>query len=254
MDAGAQGAPADADAQTTVEEHATLPCGYARDSVSDAEILPILLAELALPALHPEGPGPCLVQGFVIRDGDATILVDTGVGEGSALIERLYAPKRRPLEHALAEAGVAIGDVSAVVCSHLHFDHCGGNRLFPGVPIWVQAAELAASREPHYTVPEWVDERGLRYERARGERALSARVRLVPTAGHTPGHQSVAVATPEGLALIVAQAAYSAREFESAAHGHAGDSGEALTHLHALHPRRAYFSHDDTIWTSEAET
>jgi len=34
-------------------------------------------------------------------------------------------------------------DVACVINTHLHYDHCGGNRLFPGVPIHVQARELA---------------------------------------------------------------------------------------------------------------
>src|SRR5206468_2305953 len=37
-------------------------------------------------------------------------------------------------------------DVACVVNTHLHYDHCGGNRLFPGVPIHVQARELADAR------------------------------------------------------------------------------------------------------------
>src|SRR5262249_17835218 len=37
-------------------------------------------------------------------------------------------------------------DVACVINPHLDFDHCGGNRLFPGVPIHVQARELADAR------------------------------------------------------------------------------------------------------------
>ena len=33
-------------------------------------------------------------------------------------------------------------DVACVINTHLHFDHCGGNRLFSGVPIHVQATWL----------------------------------------------------------------------------------------------------------------
>ena len=38
-------------------------------------------------------------------------------------------------------------DVSLVVNTHLHFDHCGGNRLFAGLPIHVQRVEREAARE-----------------------------------------------------------------------------------------------------------
>jgi len=49
-------------------------------------------------------------------------------------------------------------DVVVVINTHLHFDHCGGNRLFPGVPIHVQARELADARaRDDYTNREWVE-------------------------------------------------------------------------------------------------
>ena len=42
-----------------------------------------------------------------------------------------------------------------VINTHLDFDHCGGNRLFPGVPIHVQARELADARSlDDYTIRE----------------------------------------------------------------------------------------------------
>ena len=80
------------------------------------------------------------------------------------LIEKLYRPRRVPLDEVLVSRGAELGDVVAVVNSHLHFDHCGGNRLFPGVPIHVQRAEYEATRTPHYTVREWVDFPGACYE------------------------------------------------------------------------------------------
>jgi N-acyl homoserine lactone hydrolase len=56
-----------------------------------------------------------------------------------------------------------VSRVAVVVNTHLHFDHCGGNRLFPGLPIHVQRRELAAARtEDDYTVREWVDFPGAR--------------------------------------------------------------------------------------------
>ncbi len=52
-------------------------------------------------------------------------------------------------------------DIARVINTHLHFDHCGGNRLFPGVPTHVQARELADARSlDDYTIREWVDFEG----------------------------------------------------------------------------------------------
>ena len=57
-----------------------------------------------------------------------------------------------------------------VVNTHLHFDHCGGNRLFAGLPIHVQARELEDARtQDDYTIREWVDFPGATYAEHDGE-------------------------------------------------------------------------------------
>jgi N-acyl homoserine lactone hydrolase len=137
------------------------------------EIVPLHQAGLELPPQHPEGPGVCDVFAFLVRDGDAAFLVDTGVGEGSAVIDALYKPRRSQLLEALAAQGVAPGGLAGIACSHLHFDHCGNNRLFPGLPIFVQRAEVEAARAAHYTVPDWVDFEGSNYQVVEGRRRLS---------------------------------------------------------------------------------
>jgi glyoxylase-like metal-dependent hydrolase (beta-lactamase superfamily II) len=223
-------------------------------------ITQLVLAELELPTDHPEGRGHCTVFGFLVRDHDFTILVDTGVGAESELIDRRYHPTRYDLAGALQAAGVEPGKIDAIVNSHLHFDHCGSNRLFAGTPIFVQAAEFEASRSPYYTRRECVDFAGAKYELVRGEHALSPHVTLVPSPGHTPGHQSVLVGFASGPQLIVAQAAYTAREFEASRHGSAPVPqgtwnepayGESLRRLHRLAATRAYFSHDASVWQQE---
>ena len=92
-----------------------------------------------------------------------TLLFDTGIGAANERTEAHYRPHRRDLSEALAAAGVTPAEISLVVNCHLHFDHCGGNHLLPGRPIFAQAAELAAARTPGYTVPELVDFPGADY-------------------------------------------------------------------------------------------
>jgi glyoxylase-like metal-dependent hydrolase (beta-lactamase superfamily II) len=223
----------------------------------EAEIIPIRLAELELPATHPDGPGPCEVFAFLVRDGDTSFLIDTGVGEGSAVIEALYKPRRSRLLEALARHGIEPSSLSGIVNSHLHFDHCGNNGLFPGIPIFVQHAEYEAASAARYTVPSWLHFEGADYRIVRGHHGLSPHTELIPTPGHTPGHQSVLVETRSGPQLVVAQAAYTASEFglfgtPLAVARHDAWSSEAyaesLGQLHALRPVRAFFSHDSTPW------
>jgi hypothetical protein len=72
-------------------------------------------------------------------------------------------------------------DVACVINTHLDFDHCGGNRLFPGVPIHVQARELADARSlDPYTIREWVDFDGATYVEHKGDVELLRACREAP--------------------------------------------------------------------------
>jgi len=238
---------------------------------SGVGIWPIKLADLELPDFHPAAPGSDTVYGFLVRDGEACVLVDTGVGEGSDLIDRLYAPKRVAIPDALARVGASVEDLTAVVNSHLHFDHCGGNALFRDVPIFVQQAELEAAEAPRYTVRDWIDFERASYVALNGDHAISEHLKLVHTPGHTPGHQSLVVDRGGRIEIVVAQAAYRAEEFgrfgEQVGRAPAEDPDATLrgfvdsnatsssaTYLASLHalwqhsPTRAYFSHDATVW------
>ncbi|MCG8590217.1 MAG: N-acyl homoserine lactonase family protein, partial [Proteobacteria bacterium] len=215
------------------------------------------LAQVELPDFHPLAPGSDQIFGFLIRDGEDRVLVDTGVGADNPLIEKLYRPRRVELAHALARAGASLEQVTAIVNSHLHFDHCGNNSLFPGIPIFVQEAELEAARQPHYTVAEWVDFPDANYRPVRGRHAISTHLELLPTPGHTPGHQSLLVHSAGDPDIVVAQAAHTGAEFDrfltdgfEAPEGHwSGESYvRSLATLRDCQPRRAFFSHDPLVW------
>lgn len=131
-----------------------------------------------------------VVCGYLIDHPDGPVLFDTGIAEGHAETEQLYRPTRRSLDEALAIAGVATGDIRAVVNCHLHLDHCGGNPRFPGTPIFVQQTELdAAHREEAYPIPGLYNFSGAAYEVHGGEADVAEGLRIVPTPGHTAGHQ-----------------------------------------------------------------
>jgi methylmalonyl-CoA epimerase len=64
---------------------------------------------------------------LVVR-GARTMIIDAGLGgKDDAKFHQIYGvDRRRHLDHALAEAGLAVEDIQIVVASHLHFDHAGG--------------------------------------------------------------------------------------------------------------------------------
>lgn len=66
---------------------------------------------------------------LLIETGDRLVLVDTGIGHKyDEKFGRLYAiDHSTTLEDSLKQAGFAPSDVTEVLLTHLHFDHCGGN-------------------------------------------------------------------------------------------------------------------------------
>ncbi|MEX0783889.1 MAG: N-acyl homoserine lactonase family protein [Dehalococcoidia bacterium] len=221
-----------------------------------SDIVPLHLATVVFPDFHPLAGQEGVVRGFVIRHESGPILLDTGVGLGNGDIDRWYQPKSVRIENALAEAGLDVTDLLAVVNSHLHFEHSGQNQAAGSCPVYVQLAELAAADAPNFTIREWVRFPGANYVELDGDYDLVPGVRLLSTPGHTPGHQSVVVETDEGLIVIAGQAIYSAREFlhlKSTRSLLEGDPPpdpsayvESALRIIDLQPAAVFFSHDET--------
>jgi glyoxylase-like metal-dependent hydrolase (beta-lactamase superfamily II) len=128
--------------------------------------------------------------------GDAgVVLVDTGIGPaGGEAAEWLGTSGRLP--GLLAAAGVDAGDIDTVVLTHIHLDHAGWNMAaevprFGNATYVVQAAEVEHARgsATYEKLIRPIAEAG-QLRAVEGE-ALVGGVRLLPTPGHTPGHQCV---------------------------------------------------------------
>jgi N-acyl homoserine lactone hydrolase len=227
--------------------------------MSTARVIPFLVSELRLPPDEQRELGrewwPSYGHAVVHRDG--VFLFDNGVGSGNPEIEATFSPRVRPLEDALGEHGISLHDVTGAANCHLHFDHSGQNgRIPPGVPILVQRAEWTMVREPGYTVPEWIDVPGLRYEVIDGAVDVAPGARLVPTPGHTKGHQSLVVDGADGPVLLAGQAVQSRAEWEGTADASMSGAATArdpryaasVERLRSLDPVRVHFAHDDAVW------
>lgn len=202
-----------------------------------------------LPWTRPTFP----VFAYLILDPTGPVLIDTGVGIGNELLDALYSPIHHDLSQALAAHGVAIADVETVVCSHLHFDHCGQNDRFGHAEVFAQRVEADAAREPNYTVQEWAFPPGVEPTEIEGDHRITPAVRILATPGHTPGHQSVLVDDGHDHRTIVCcQAAWDAASFGSAVLGDDGwdqsIGAASLERLHLLQPDRVLMSHDANDW------
>jgi len=228
--------------------------------VTEARVIPFVVSELRLPeeeqAVLEREWWPTVAHAVIHRDG--VFLFDTGAGFGNAEVEERFSPRVTPIEDALAEHAIALADVTGVANCHLHFDHSGQNhRLPPGVPIFAQSREWAMVHEPDYTIAEWIDVPGLTYELLDGEAEVAPGLRLIPTPGHTPGHQSLVIETPGGAVVLAGQAVQSRAEWEGASDE--ASSGEpsapdreeyagSVAQLRALEPVGVHFAHDPAIW------
>jgi len=198
---------------------------------------------------------PCL--GYLVDHPDGLLLMDSGMGAHPE-VDAHYRPARRDLPVALADAGVRVEDVQLLMNCHLHFDHCGGNPQLPGRPIFTQRVELEAAHGPDYTLPELVDAPGLRYEQLDGEAEVLPGVLIVPTPGHTAGHQSLVVQRDDGTVVVAGQShdtatAYSAHvlAWRAARDGHPPPLPVApawVDLLQRFDPARVVFAHDHAVW------
>ena len=199
-------------------------------------------------------------MGYAVRHAGGVLVFDTGFGFGSAKLEETYRPVSRRIEDALNDVGVSRDDVTAVVNCHLHADHAGQNRAFPGVPIHVQPKEWDLAHTADHTILDWIKAPDATYHPRAGDHEVASGIRIVDTPGHTAGHQSLVVDTGSGPVVLAGQACYSLGEWIGDPDALEGRSGapdrdgydRSIDKLRAIGPVRVWFGHDRQPWIAEA--
>ena len=164
-------------------------------------------------------PMDFFVWAIVGPDGcdGGTVLVDTG-SDPATMAARGHDHVRSPAA-ALADVGVAAGDVTHVITTHLHWDHAGNIGDFPGARLHVQRAEMAHVtgppmgsaflRRPYDAgqVGDWLAElyRG-RVAFHHGDDEIAPGISVHRVGGHTPGMQVVRVSTARGQVVLASDA------------------------------------------------
>ncbi len=149
------------------------------------------------------------------------ILIETGNGDKfPAKLRDIYGIDHdRSIGNALDEIGVAPEAIDIVIFTHLHFDHCGGatrrtatgfEPVFANAIHYVQQAELHAAEHPHErnrasylaeNIGPLKDAQLLRT--IDGRHQLLPGLTLIPTPGHSHGHQSVLIESGNETALFL---------------------------------------------------
>jgi glyoxylase-like metal-dependent hydrolase (beta-lactamase superfamily II) len=123
--------------------------------------------------------------------------------------------------------GISPEQVGDVVLTHLHYDHCGNQRLFSGARFHLQAAEMAYATGPcmcHGVLsggydPEDIAETVRRLFAGEltyhdGDGQLRPGITLHRVGGHTDGQQVVRVWTRRGWLVLASDATHFFENFE----------------------------------------
>ena len=154
---------------------------------------------------------------LLIEVAGRSVLVETGNGDKfSPKLKDIYGIDHdRAIGDALREVGLEPDAIDTVVMTHMHFDHSGGttrkNAAGALEPVFRRARHVVQAREwqdathPHErNRASYLAENVLPLADAgllqivEGETEIAPGVRVVPTPGHTAGHQSVLVGAGDG--------------------------------------------------------
>jgi 4-pyridoxolactonase len=213
-------------------------------------------------------PGPQAripVYSILVEHDDGLYLFDSGIDldhmNRVLPFELPEQTEEQTIPAQLAACGFGLGDVTALVNSHLHIDHVGGNQLFKetGVRNVIHEREIAQARnhEPFeffgYSDHSW-DYEGANLSPVSGDVELAKGIRLFETPGHTVGHYSVLIdgATPMLFAMDVAYTADALEKgIQPGFHNNpvAGVRSIArVKELAAEHGAGVFLSHDMDAW------
>jgi N-acyl homoserine lactone hydrolase len=204
---------------------------------------------------------------LIQTDDDENVLVDTGIHpasvddpydawgkEAADVVFPILAPEDL-LEPRLAEIGLELSDVSHVVNTHLHPDHCGANFLFPHAEFLVQREQYDEALA-HPEVPNELFHRPeLTYRLLDGDERLFSGVRAIVAPGHARGFQALLVSLPNsGNVLIAGDAIDTAEHVERDLWTHCPDpetarqSAQHLQRVAAEEDALLLYGHDADQW------
>ena len=160
---------------------------------------------------------PLGMRCLLIHHPSGLVLIDTGAGnKENAKFKDIYGIENEGangatmLEDGLKEIGVEPADVALVINTHLHFDHAGGNTKlgpgdsveisFPNATYIIKRGEFEYANHPNertaasYFGRNWASlEAADKIEFVSREKEIVKGIKVVPTPGHTPFHQSILI-------------------------------------------------------------
>lgn len=148
----------------------------------------------------------------LIKTASDVVLIDTGIGHKFlGKFEDIYQVKKQiHLEKSMQEIGYKPEDITVVINTHLHFDHCGGNTVldskgkivptFPNAKYYVQKAEWQLANNPDIrSKASYLKQNFEPLAQSKllklvdGDEKITDGIKVIKTSAHTDGHQVVLV-------------------------------------------------------------
>ena len=222
---------------------------------------------LPMSALVGGDPGDSTVPvtAYLIEHADGMAVFDTGPGPryarpvGEMRNGTVDLDETELIDARLRGIGVDPVHIRYVLSSHLHSDHAGGNALLPAASVIVQQTEWAdahAENNGLYHLPEFDTGQPIFQIDGPYDVFGDGSVVLVPTPGHTAGHQSARVQTRSGEVVLAGDACHVRRSLdELAVPAHGADLQEYRRSLEWFQGRQRdgatiAFGHDPEFWAT----
>lgn len=156
---------------------------------------------------------------WLLRNGNQSILVDTGYDQDEA-IRRDRSLLHHPSD-LIREMGLSTDKIDTIILTHLHYDHAGDLKSYPNANLHLQATEMAYATGPcmcldHMRLPftgEHICDvvRALysgRVNFADGTREIAPGVETHLVGGHSRGLQIVRVRTRRGWVVLASDSTH----------------------------------------------
>jgi glyoxylase-like metal-dependent hydrolase (beta-lactamase superfamily II) len=210
---------------------------------------------------------------YYIEVDNKKVVVDTGMTPECAEdpdkawgpIAKVYKPimkRENTLAGQLKKIGVNPTDIDYVIQTHLHLDHAGSTKECTKAEVLVQLNELRYAFWPDIfqklayikgdvIIPD------IKYHPIEGGLSLfDGKIEIVPTPGHTPGHQSVIIRLPKsGSFIITGDEVYMKENWEQMVLPGLGwspvetiKSMEKLKEIAKKENAKVLYGHDPELW------
>lgn len=180
-------------------------------------------------------PAPCISWLARSTDSDRMVLVDTGppapTTETSQFHVGLDVQEEHRIDKALVKSGIDPEEITDVVFTHLHFDHCSYAENLPNARILVQKIELqyAVSPNPEHrtgyetgfknVIPAWMRSFD-KIEVVQGDVEVAPGFSILSLPGHTPGSAGAVFETKNGRFAVVGDLVNQVENWQAANGGH----------------------------------